>query len=161
MGYRSDIQLVINTSSAEKAQEVADALYLYGHGGNPGSSLMLEMLNKARQFYNAEVIHLEAQSWKVPEWDSMITDILVILGEDPEVDVAWVRIGEETTDLDMCAGDYTWPSITRMLDAPCMVDVPRQDSPLVPTVPVQTKCQCDMHQLMRGEGHDLGCPERA
>lgn len=34
-----------------------------------------------------------------------------------------------------------------------------QDDPEEMTEASQAKCECDMHQLMRGEGHDPGCPD--
>jgi hypothetical protein len=157
MGYRSDWQIVFNTYG--HAQKVRDTLdqYVTAHTTD-AAKLMGEMLQTAVTQFDTNVLVLGDSSWKLGAWDDLTHIIHALFADDPEIDIGWIRLGEDETDNESRSGDFTRMYVTRYIEADWDLVLPAK-APSGPTM--QAVCQCDINQIFRGEGHDVGCPDRS
>ncbi len=125
MGYRSDWKLVFNT--AGRANEVMLWLKREAQMGSGHARLVEEILNYAVQHQDADVIELSETSWKLWDWDQFIIAINDRWGDDEEVDYAWVTIGEDYDDIEICNGDWTYIYIERYIGDTNLDPVPKAE----------------------------------
>lgn len=161
MGYRSDFALIINTH--DKADEVWDKLEDYVN--DPGReqetrSLLEEMMIHACVDKTDSVIEFRDSGWKLWRWDDLLMELEDMFGEDPEIDIASIRLGEECDDNDIRHGNYTYVYMMRDIDID-RCDVPpapkTMDDEKTPVIP-KVICQCPMTWM--GIAHTESCPER-
>lgn len=106
MGYRSDWRIVFNTPG--RAAEVMAWLEKEAKAGQSYSDLLQEMLDYAVSVQTADVIELEGTCWKVYDWDELTCAFHTKWDDDEEIDFAYIRLGEDLGDADLCNGDYTY-----------------------------------------------------
>lgn len=157
MGYRSDWRIIFNTCG--KQQHVWDTLqqYVASHTTD-AAELLREMLSSAICHQDEDVLELADGSWKLQGWDDLTGILVNLFDGDNEIDIAWCRLGEDFDDTEVRHGGYTQIYVERSMNANWdPVPKTRMAGTSVHTLAV---CQCDLHQIMRGDGHDEGCPER-
>lgn len=162
MGYRSDWRIVFNTR--HKAQHVEQTLkdYVALSPDTETKSLLVEMLNVVVSRTENTLV-MEDSGWKLWGWDELLNTFENMFGDDPEIDIASIRLGEDPADNDIRYGDYTHIYICRAIDDTYLDDVPASPGDhgaCVIAPPDSTLCACPLDQLMRGDGHNTGCGEQ-
>jgi hypothetical protein len=154
MGYRSDWKIIFNTCG--KAQQVCDTLHQYvsAHTSD-ASGLLGEMLKSAVDQIDDDLLVLGDNGWKLYAWDDLTHIITTLFADDPEIDIGWIRLGEDSDDNESQSSKFTRMYFSRSIDYD--YDTPSDRTTSDITVP--SVCQCDINQLYRGDGHDQGCPD--
>ena len=145
MGYRSDWTIVINSPGRGKyIRQRIDELI-----AQQTNCLLEEMYNKPdTRFGDENFIEIGGVGWKVYDWDQVVADLHGLFSGDDDIDMAWARIGEDPNDTELHEAGSINLHIQRIIS----------DVSVAPMT--AKKCRCDLHQIMRGGGHDAGCPEK-
>lgn len=157
MGYRSDWKIVFNTY--KKTDHVLNCLkdFVVNNSHHEAASLLEEMLAEAIQYQDKNELHLGDEGWKLYSWECALGVIGDLFDDDPEVDFASVRLGEEHDDNDVRCGDDTYLYIYRGIGD---VDVSPVDQ-FVPQEKIKlTKETCDCPCTIHGIIHTENCPEK-
>ena len=141
MGYRSDWRLVFNT--AGRANEVLGWLKAEATNTQNGCHDFIEEMLGVLAHSDDDVVIFEDEYWKLYDWDVLTSLIEEKWGDDDEVDFAWAVVGEEYDDIQVRSGDYTYISISRVIDDNDIGKVPKKDvQAQVAVAPPPLKCTC-------------------
>lgn len=165
MGYRSDWKIVFNTR--KKTDHVVSTIqeYIKNNIGSPNNAES-ELAHYFRDmmgcisYRDESILELKDTSWKFYMWDEVNITLNEMFDENPDVDFATCRLGEDVDDNDYRFGDYTYVYINRSIGDVDYYPLPEVEDDQSQPVSAVGTCKCDLHQIMRGEGHDDGCPEK-
>jgi len=118
MGYRSEWKLAIAAATKQKLNEMLKWMLDYSTNGNidEESRDIMEFILGYEVARSDECVEFEESSTKCySPWDSVLQDIFEKCEEDPELDVAYARLGEEQDDNEIRQGDWTYVYIERRI----------------------------------------------
>jgi hypothetical protein len=120
MGYRSDWQLGIISSTEDKLEEVRTWMIDYTAdtaNGEDERNIMQYIIDSERETEDTFVSFGDEGYKCYDPWDSVIQDIKCYVNTDDELDYGYARIGEELEDIETDCGDGNcMPSIVRSFD---------------------------------------------
>lgn len=157
MGYCNDWRIAFNTHHKTKHVKNMLSDFVTNNQSHCVVPLLEEMLQLAISFEDDSLFVLEETCWKLDYWNELISVLHDMFDDDPEVDFASIRLGEDCNDNEIGYGDYTYVNVYRD-----MSDTDFHPVPAVPTVeqqvPVKEVCDCPMS--IHGVLHTDDCPDK-
>ena len=162
MGYRSSWRLVINTADSEYKQKFKDWLELQKIILPEPMSGWHEVAQCIWESCEAEVenelIYAEGSTKCSDPWDHFIDEVFDLCCQGSGMDAAYCRLGENYDDHETRDGEVTNIYIDCNIGEHHCGEILKPEVQV--SVPIKSKCVCDLNQIMRGEGHDPTCSDK-
>jgi len=157
MGYRSDWRIAFNTH--HKAKHVKDMLgdFVTNNPSHYVSPLLEEMLQLAISHEDDSLFVLEETGWKLVYWDELVSVLHDMFDDDPEVDFASIRLGEDCDDNEINHGNHTYVYMCRDMSDTDFDPVP---AVLVVKQRAPGKKVCDCPMSIHGILHTDDCQDK-
>ena len=132
MGYRSDWAIGIAAATEDKLDSVIN--WMTDYSTNPSvdvdlRSIMEFILHNQTNKDDLNAGYSDASTKCNPPWDTVMLDLKAYIERDSELDMGYVRIGENYDDIETWSvNGYVDPIINRSIDGIDFCDIPKQES---------------------------------